>query len=218
MPKIIRAYVRIVDRVNYRLGRVMMYSIFFMVGVLLWSSVSKTLFVPSRWTLEVAQFSLVAYYLLGGPYSMQLKGHVRMDLFYGSWSPRTRAAVDSVTVTFLLFYLIVLLYGALNSTAYSLGFFGNDFFAFYGKLFSTFFRDLFSGDFAFAGVKKVLGFLERSPTAWRPYLWPVKVIASVGIFLMLLQAFSELFKDIATLRGVDLRADEPVALFNAETE
>ncbi len=216
MLAIVRSYVRLVDRVNYRIGRVMMYSIFFMVGVLAWSSISKTLFLPSKWTLEVAQFSLVAYYLLGGPYSMQLKGHVRMDLFYGSWSPRTRAMVDSVTVTFLLFYLGVLLYGALNSTAYSLGFFGNDFMAFYRKLFGAFFSDLFSGDFGFATVHKTLGFLERSPTAWRPYLWPVKVIASVGIFLMLLQAFSELIKDIATLRGIDLRADEPVALLDAE--
>ncbi|HED13908.1 MAG TPA: hypothetical protein ENI62_09700, partial [Gammaproteobacteria bacterium] len=46
-------------------------------------------------------------------------------------------------------------------------------------------------------------------TAWRPYLWPVKVIALVGIILMLLQAFSEMFKDIASLRGIDLRSGDP---------
>ncbi len=45
---------------------------------------------------------------------------------------------------------------------------------------------------------------ERSPTAWRPYLWPIKVLMSFGIFMMLLQAISELFKDIATLKGVKL--------------
>ena len=54
-----------------------------------------------------------------------------------------------------------------------------------------------------------LGFIERSPTAWRPYLWPVKVIATIGIFLMLLQAISEFFKDLALLRGVDLYKDSP---------
>ena len=44
---------------------------------------------------------------------------------------------------------------------------------------------------------------ERSPTAWRPYLWPIKTIMVAGIFLMLLQAISELFKDILRIKGHD---------------
>jgi len=66
MPNVVRRYVRVVDAVNYRIGRVMMYGIFVMVGILLWSSISKTFFLPSLWTLEVAQFALVAYYILDG--------------------------------------------------------------------------------------------------------------------------------------------------------
>ena len=50
----------------------------------------------------------------------------------------------------------------------------------------------------------MLGFLERSPTAWRPYLWPIKAVMIVGFGLMLLQALSEFLKDVATLRGVTL--------------
>ncbi|MEM7671613.1 MAG: C4-dicarboxylate ABC transporter, partial [Pseudomonadota bacterium] len=34
-----RRYVRVVDAVNYRIGRVMMYGIFVMVAILLWSSI-----------------------------------------------------------------------------------------------------------------------------------------------------------------------------------
>jgi TRAP-type mannitol/chloroaromatic compound transport system permease small subunit len=49
-----------------------------------------------------------------------------------------------------------------------------------------------------------LQFSERSATAWRPYLWPIKVVMVVGILLMLLQSLSELIKDIARLRGVTL--------------
>jgi TRAP-type mannitol/chloroaromatic compound transport system permease small subunit len=44
---------------------------------------------------------------------------------------------------------------------------------------------------------------ERSPTAWRPYLWPVKVIMTAGFSLMLLQAISELFKDILRIKGFE---------------
>jgi len=168
MPNAIRTYVRLVDTVNRVVGRVMMYGIFVMMAILLWSSISKTFFLPSLWTLEMAQFAMVAYYLLGGPYSIQLGSNVRMDLLYGDWSPRRKAWFDAVTVLFLIFYLGVLLYGGLSSTAYSLE---------YG---------------------------ERSATAWRPYMWPIKILMCVGILLMLLQAIAELFKDIARLRGVEL--------------
>ena len=88
MPKLAGRFVRIVDAINYRVGRVMMYGIFVMMAILLWSSISKTFFDPSLWTLEIAQFAMVAYYILGGPYSVQLNADVRMDLFYGEWDVR----------------------------------------------------------------------------------------------------------------------------------
>ena len=168
MPNAIRTYVRCVDAVNRRVGRFAMYLIFAMAAILLWSSISKTFFLPSMWTLEMAQFAMVAYYLLGGAYSMQLDNHVRMDLVYGTWSPRTRAWVDSFTIVFLLVYLVLLLYGGFSSTQYALE---------YG---------------------------ERSYSSWRPYMAPIKILACIGILLMLLQAFAVLFRDIAKLRREEL--------------
>ena len=168
MPRAIRVYVQCVDVMNRVVGRLAMFLIFGMMGILLYSSISKTFFLPSLWTLEMAQFTMVAYYLLGGGYSMQLGGHVRMDLFYGGWSDRTKAWIDSFTVLFLIFYLAVLLYGGFSSTHYALE---------YG---------------------------ERSYSAWRPYMWPIKAISCVGIFLILLQTIAELFKDIARIRGEEL--------------
>lgn len=168
MPKAIRAYIRWIDAINRLVGRFAMYMIFLLVGVLLWSSISKTFFLPSLWTLETAQFAMVAYYILGGPYSIQLGSNVRMDLFYGGWSVRTRAWFDLFTVLFLIFYLGVLLYGGIGSTAYA------------------------------------FEYNERSSTAWRPHLWPVKVITCVGIGLMILQALSEFFKDLGRIRGVKI--------------
>ncbi|MBA55265.1 MAG: C4-dicarboxylate ABC transporter [Pseudomonadales bacterium] len=172
MPRFIVGYVRIIDRFNRRIGRLMMYSIFIMVGILLWSSISKTFFLPSLWTLESAQFAMVAYYILGGAYSIQLNANVRMDLFYGQWSPQTKAWVDAFTVFFLLFFLGVLLYGGYESMMYS------------------------------------WEYNQRSRTAWRPYLWPIKAVMCVGFIMMMLQALSELFKDIARIRGVELEARE----------
>jgi len=90
MPPIIVTFVRIVDRMNYGIGRFAMYLLFVLMGILLWSSISKAAGQPSLWTLEMAQFFMVAYYILGGPYAMQLGHHVRMDLIYASLTTGAR--------------------------------------------------------------------------------------------------------------------------------
>ena len=120
MPNAIRTYVRIIDAVNRVVGRFAMYGIFAMIALLLWSSISKTFFLPTLWTLEMAQFAMAAYYLLGGGYSMQLESHVRMDLLYGNWSSRKKGFADSITAFCIVFYLSLLLYGAFSSTEYAL--------------------------------------------------------------------------------------------------
>lgn len=169
MPIAAIAFVKFVDRFNYLVGRFVMYGIFVLMAILMWSTISKQLFVvPAFWTLEVAQFVLVTYYLVGGAYSIQLGSNVRMDLFYGNWSDRRKSLIDSFTILFLIFFLCVLLYGGIDSTLYS------------------------------------IKYSERSPSLWRPLMWPIKSIMCTGIFLMLLQSISELFKDIARLRGVSI--------------
>lgn len=165
MPGFIKRYVEIVDRMNYLIGRATMFMIFLMIGVLFYSSVSKTFFHPALWTLEFAQFLMVSYFLLGGAYSIQLKGHVRMDLLYSQRSERTRYIWDTCTSIFMIAYLLMLLYGSLSSLTYS------------------------------------FEYWERSYSSWRPYMWPVKVVMATGIILMLLQAVSQFFKDLAAARG-----------------
>ena len=121
MPKAIKVYVRYVDGFNRVVGRMAMYMIFVMIGVLLLSSVSRTIFdTYFIWIIETAQFLMAAYYLLGGGYTMQLNSHVRMDLLYGRWSPRGKAIGDVLTSFFLIFYLVLLLYGGISSTEYAL--------------------------------------------------------------------------------------------------
>jgi TRAP-type mannitol/chloroaromatic compound transport system permease small subunit len=186
MLKVVQTYIRTVDAVNRRVGRIVMYGIFVLMGILLWSSASKTFFLPSLWTLEMAQFAMVTYYILGGPYSIQLGSNVRMDLLYGQWPTRKKAWFDLFTVMLLIFYLGVLLYGAVGSTAYSLGYWGTQPFSFFGGLLT--------------GTEEI-GRMERSSSVWRPYMWPIKTVMVTGILLMLLQCISELLKDVLRLKG-----------------
>ena len=168
MPNWAISYVRRIEAVNYRIGRAAMYLLFAIMGILLWSSITKIANIPSLWTLEMAQFTLVAYYLLGAPYSMQLGANVRMDLLYARLPVKRQAAWDIFTVFCLMFYLGVMLWGTVDSTAYSLQ----------------------------------IG--ERAPSAWRPPLWPIKLIITLSFALMILQAIAHLIRDIAIIRGVDI--------------
>jgi TRAP-type mannitol/chloroaromatic compound transport system permease small subunit len=120
MPKAIKLYVRYIDAVNRVVGRFAMYLVLALLGILLLSSVSRTFFnLPLIWIVEVAQFTMAAYYLLGGGYSVTLEGHVRMDLLYSRWSPKTRAIIDLITAFFLIFYLVFLLVGGISSIDYA---------------------------------------------------------------------------------------------------
>lgn len=121
VPKIIKNYVRFVEAINRTVGKAAMYLIFMMMGILLFSVISRGVFnVPHIWVVEMAQFTMAAYYLLGGGYSMIMDSHVRVDVFYSRWSVKRRAFTDSITAFCLIFYLIFLLYGGLSSTQYAL--------------------------------------------------------------------------------------------------
>ncbi|MDH3672275.1 MAG: TRAP transporter small permease subunit [Gammaproteobacteria bacterium] len=169
MPKAVKLYVRYVDAVNRTVGRFTMYMIFAMMGVLLYSSISRTFFdVPLIWVVEVAQMTMAAYYLLGGGYSMQLDSHVRMDLLYGRWSIKRRAFTDSITAFGLVFYLVFLLVGGISSTEYA------------------------------------IEYNQKNYSVWAPPMAPIKVIMTIGIAMMLLQATSMFFKDLARARGKEI--------------
>jgi TRAP-type mannitol/chloroaromatic compound transport system permease small subunit len=166
MPKAIRLFVKYVDAVNYYVGRFAMYLFFPLAAILLYATLSRVIAgIPINWAIELSQFVLSAYYLLGGPYSMQLNGHVRMDLLWGRFSARQRATTDAVTILFVIFYLIVLFAGGISATNYA------------------------------------IVYQQQNYSSWAPLLWPIKAIMTVGIFLMLLQAISTFFKDLAEARG-----------------
>jgi TRAP-type mannitol/chloroaromatic compound transport system permease small subunit len=166
VPKPIRLFVHYVDLLNRWIGRAAMQLIFVLAALLLYSTGSRLFFgVPVNWALEMSQFLLSAYYLVGGAYSLQLNAHVRMDLFYSRWSPRRKAAVDAITILFVIFYLGVLLFGGWSSSEYA------------------------------------IVYKQKNYTSWAPLLWPIKVIMTFGIFLMLLQTVSMFFRDLAAARG-----------------
>ena len=165
MPKIISLYVNFVDMICEKVGRFVMYWVFFMMFLLILSFITRNIInFPLMWIIEMAQFTMTAYYLLGGGFSMLTDDHVRMDLFYGRLSEKGKAKMDIFTSFFLIFYLVLLFLGSITSLIYT------------------------------------IETKQKLFTAWAPYVWPIKTLMLLGILLMLLQAFSTLFKDIAKVK------------------
>ncbi|WP_299844149.1 TRAP transporter small permease subunit [uncultured Paracoccus sp.] len=170
MPGIIRHYVRIVDRLSDWSGWLAASLIFVMVATLLLDAVTRNVLnIPVHWAIELTQFTLAAYYFLGGPFTLKNDEHVRMDLIYSHLSERGKARLDLITVWCLIFYLGVMLAGSISSLQYAIA------------------TD------------------ERRFSMWNPSVIPIKALMVACLVLMLLQAFSLVFKHIATLRG------EPIA-------
>ena len=98
-----------------------MYLVFVMMFILILSFVTRNIInIPLIWIIEMAQFVMTGYYLLGGGYSMLTDDHVRMDLIYSKFNDKTKALLDSFTSVFLFFYLVVLLIGSISSLTYTI--------------------------------------------------------------------------------------------------
>ena len=121
MPSIIKYYVNTIDYISLKTGRATMYLVFVMMFILILSFVTRNIInIPLIWIIEMAQFVMTGYYLLGGGYSMLSDDHVRMDLIYSKLKDKTKALLDSITSFFLIFYLIVLLIGSISSLTYTI--------------------------------------------------------------------------------------------------
>ena len=121
MPNFLFIYVKVVDTICIKVGRFVMYGVFFMMFLLILSFVTRNIInYPLMWIIEMAQFTMSAYYLLGGGYSMITDDHVRMDLFYGKLSTIGKAKMDIFTSIFLIIFLLALLYGSISSLLYTL--------------------------------------------------------------------------------------------------
>jgi TRAP-type mannitol/chloroaromatic compound transport system permease small subunit len=118
---IIARYVRVTDTFSNLVGYLAASLIFVMGGTLIFDAITRNLIkAPVHWAVELTQFTLAAYYFMGGPMTLKNDDHVRMDLFYSTLSDRGRARIDLATSACLIFYLGVMLIGSITSLIYAI--------------------------------------------------------------------------------------------------
>lgn len=58
---------------------------------------------PTVWAYDVTCMIYGTLFMLGAPYTLLHKGHVRTDLFYNKWSLKKQGMVDTLTYLVLFF-------------------------------------------------------------------------------------------------------------------
>jgi len=136
-------------------------AIFALMAVMLYEVVARYfLGKPTSWSNELGAILFGFYFLIGSGYTLLKGGHVRMDILYANWSPRTRAWVNVLTFFLVGFYLVTFLVGGWETLVW--------------------------------GIK----FKQRSMSQWAPPLWPIYLMTLIGAFLLLLQSFAMLIRDL----------------------
>jgi len=108
------SYIRFVDCLNDRVGKVFSFLIYGMTLILVYEVVMRYAFNnPTIWAHETSEFFYAAHFLIGGAFAIRWRAHVNIEVIYKYFPPRTRAIVD--LFTWLVFYLFcgVLLWHAM---------------------------------------------------------------------------------------------------------
>jgi len=78
---------------------------------------------PTTWAFDFSYITYGALFLMAGPYALSRNGHVRADVVYRLWKPRTQASFDLVLyIIFFLPAVLAFIYSGWNYAAMSVRF------------------------------------------------------------------------------------------------
>jgi TRAP-type mannitol/chloroaromatic compound transport system permease small subunit len=99
-----------IDRLNAAIGRAAAWLALVIVVLQFALVVARYVFsLGSIWLSETVLYAHAALFLLAAAWTLQLGGHVRVDIFYADAKPRTQAWVDLIGALVLLFLVTLTL-------------------------------------------------------------------------------------------------------------
>ena len=111
MKRAIDYFLRGVDSLSEWSGKILSFAILLMVALMVLQVVTRYLLDrPFIWILETTIFTFGIYIAILGAYTLHHRRHVKMDLLYSRWSPRTQAIVDLVTSVFFFVFYVTLIW------------------------------------------------------------------------------------------------------------
>lgn len=99
------SYIRFVNSLNDRVGKVFSFFIYAMMLILVYEVVMRYVFnSPTIWAHETSEFFYGPHFIVGGAFALRWAAHVKIDIIARYFPPRTRAIVD--LFIWLVFYLL----------------------------------------------------------------------------------------------------------------
>jgi TRAP-type mannitol/chloroaromatic compound transport system permease small subunit len=103
-PSALVSAVRIIDTFSEWSGRVVAWLIIPLVAGTTYEVIVRYAFnAPTIWAYDLSYMLYGSHFMLGAGYTLLKGGHIRTDIFYQNWSPRTRGLVDSLLYLLLFF-------------------------------------------------------------------------------------------------------------------
>lgn len=98
-----------IDRVSERCGQVIAWAIVPLFVGLTYEVVARYVFdAPTEWAFDITYMLYGTHFMLGAAYTLLMGGHIRTDMFYEKYSPRTKGLVDAIG--YLVFFFPAVLF------------------------------------------------------------------------------------------------------------
>lgn len=99
-----------VDAVSELFGRIGWFLVLYAMVFGLTDVALRYVFqTPSLWITTTIKYSMVLLACVSGPYALNNREFVKLDVFYENFSDRTKGIVDTITFTLTFLYLYVLI-------------------------------------------------------------------------------------------------------------
>jgi TRAP-type mannitol/chloroaromatic compound transport system permease small subunit len=105
-----------VDRFSTFMGQMFSWLIVALTALITWEVYSRyVLNKPHAWALDVQIMLYGTLFMMAGAYTLAKNGHVRGDVLYGFFEPRTQATIDLVLyIVFFIPGIVALTYAGWN--------------------------------------------------------------------------------------------------------
>lgn len=111
-----------IDSLSTKLGHFSAYSIAVLTAVICWEVGSRYFFnSPHDWVFDVTYMLYGVLFMMAGAYTLSKNGHVRGDVLYGFFTPRTQAILDlALYIIFFIPGIVALVYAGISFASESI--------------------------------------------------------------------------------------------------
>lgn len=96
--------IRLIDTIAIWSGKILSWLVYPLVGGLTWEVISRYMFnAPTVWAYDLTYMLYGTIFMVGAAYTLYKQSHIRTDILYQKWSPRTKGLIDATLFLFFFF-------------------------------------------------------------------------------------------------------------------